>query len=214
MVKPAVIYIIKHKNPNIKGCYIGSTLDIKSRWSQHRTAAINNHKPLYQHIRHSGGIENWKIVPLCYMFNYQNKTDYRELERKFIEMYKPEYNINVPNRALKEWRKDNKDKMKLHAFTWRNNNKDKIRKNAKEYVEKNKEKMKETTLKWYKKNREKVKEINNSKLMCLCGCKVNRSHLKSGTHKDCKKHHLNAIFQIVEQKKKLKSNPLNINPLV
>tara|TARA_R100000388_G_scaffold85033_1_gene64129 strand:- start:573 stop:1229 length:657 start_codon:yes stop_codon:yes gene_type:complete len=214
--KPAIIYIIRHKDKNIKGSYIGSTQNFETRLTQHISDSKRCKRPLYQHIRASGGFDNWEMTPLCYVMKYRNDNEFRLLERFYCNLYKTTYNINTPSRTIKEWRKDNKEKVKIHYHNWRNKpcNRETVKKKAREYNAKHKEKIKQTTLKYYKKNKEKIKKINNGKLMCICGAMVNRSHLKSGTHKFCKKHHNNALCKIIEQKKKLKSNDLNINTLV
>ena len=212
----AIIYIIRHKNKNIKGSYIGSTQNFETRKAQHMSDSKRCKRPLYQHIRSSGGFENWIMEPLCYVTKFRNNNEFRLLERFYCNLYKTTYNINTPSRSIKEWKKDNKDRIKMHFHNWRNkpNNKETIKKKAREYNHKHKEKMKQTTKIWYNKNKDKVKKNNNTKLMCICGAMVNRSHLKSGTHKYSNKHHNNALCQIIEQKKKLKSNNLNINTLV
>ena len=96
--KPAIVYIIKCKNPNVKGCYVGSTLNFQTRKYSHTNCAIHSKKPLYEYIRMNGGFNNFKMVPLAFVVNWTNSSEYREIEKKFIEMYKPFYNKNVPNR--------------------------------------------------------------------------------------------------------------------
>ena len=65
--------------------------------------------------------------------------------------------------------------------------------------------------KYYKKNKYRINKTNNTKIMCVCGCSVNRSHLRSGIHKSCKKHHVLILEQITNGLKNLKKDNRNIN---
>lgn len=65
--KQYTIYEIKHKDPYMLNSYIGMTLDFKKRMSVHKLRAKNveTYKyPLYEHIRHFGGWDNYEMTAL------------------------------------------------------------------------------------------------------------------------------------------------------
>ena len=211
---PAIIYIIKCKNPQIKGCYIGSTLNFKTRLNTHKQSSINSKRLLYEYIRLTGGFKKWTMEPLAFIPNWRSDKDYREVEKTFIQMYKPFYNQNIPNRTLNDWKKENKERIAIHNHTWRVKNLEKQKKARSDYAKKNREKLRQNTADYYKKNRKKILELNNYKMTCVCGCRISRFHLKNGKHKHSLRHHNNLLEKLKEGREKLKSNNLNINPLV
>ncbi len=212
--RPAIIYLIKCKDESKKGSYVGSTLNYDARLCCHRRSSEISKKPFYEYIRFTGGWENWIMKPLAIITDWRTSSEYREVEKLFIKLYNTTYNINVPNRSQKEWKRENRDRIVFHNHTWRAKNPDKSKKYRNEYVRKNKEKMNNISKKWYKDNREKVLKLNNSKITCVCGCVIARFHLKNGNHKNTKKHHKLLMEKLKEGREKLKSNNLNINPLV
>jgi len=112
---------------------------------------------------------------------------------------------------MKEYYKNNKDKIKEYNKFYRENNKDDLNKKRKEYYinnknkikeinklynENNKEKIKQKDKEYYEKNKDKIKEKNKErkreKITCECGSITNKSHLRR--HEKSKKH-LNFINQ-------------------
>ena len=85
----------------------------------------------------------------------ENKYELHNRERFYIENNKC-VNKCVPNRTIKEWVEDNKDKMKEYIKNYNEVNKDKIKERDKKYREANKDKIKESR----EANREKIKEYN------------------------------------------------------
>ena len=78
-------------------------------------------------------------------------------------------NKNIPNRTQKEWREDNKEKIKEHKKEYYQDNKDRIKEQQKEYhrvnrdklkehYQDNKEKINKQRKEWYQDNKEKKKE--------------------------------------------------------
>jgi hypothetical protein len=63
-------------------------------------------------------------------------------------------NLKIPLRTQKEWREDNKEKMKKYLKLWYEDNQEKI----KQYREINKEKIAEKNKKYYEENKEKISE--------------------------------------------------------
>ena len=64
----------------------------------------------------------------------------------------------VPNRTPKEYRKDNKDKIRQHRIEYRKDNIDKIKQHKKEYRELNKDKLNEKNKDYYEKNKDEILE--------------------------------------------------------
>tara|TARA_R110002072_G_scaffold133225_1_gene273695 strand:- start:218 stop:682 length:465 start_codon:yes stop_codon:yes gene_type:complete len=111
-----LVYKICCNDPTITECYIGSSVDYKSRKSSHRfhtnkeTSKKYNY-PLYEKIRDNGGFENWSMIILA---NY-NCNDKRELElkeREHFEIEKPTLNSRIPTRSKKEYAEIHKVKAK------------------------------------------------------------------------------------------------------
>jgi hypothetical protein len=97
------IYLIKCKNLKIRDCYIGSTKDKIKRKSQHQYLSTIIDNKLYNTIRDNGNFECWEFIVLE-EFETDNKFDCLKIERKYIELYKPNLNINLPSRLSQEWK--------------------------------------------------------------------------------------------------------------
>lgn len=208
---PAVIYHIKCKTETVLDSYIGVTLGFKSRMNKHRYDSIHSDRKLYKSIKNNGGWDNWDKSVLAVVPNWTNKKQYREIEKSFICLYKPNCNKNIPNRTCKEYQKANPEKMKQYNLKYAKNNKDKIRIVGRLWQQKNKVKVNESSIKWYRKHKQEINNKMNYKTGCLCGCKVNYSHLKYGIHKTSKVHHKMSLLNIQNSKLNLKHNDLNIN---
>ena len=84
------IYIITTPSINNK-CYIGSAINIRRRWHQHKSELIKNkhHNPYLQHVANKHGIE-------VFIFNTLLECSKETLivnEQQALEKHKPEYNI-------------------------------------------------------------------------------------------------------------------------
>ena len=87
---------------------------------------------------------------------------------------------------IKEYRNENKDKIKEASKEYYQKNKDKIKETKKEYREENKDKIKETKNEYYQKNIDKIKERNNAINSCeYCG--KNYIHTNKSRHRKTKK---------------------------
>ena len=155
--------------------YIGSTVEsLSRRKAKHK----NQYKSFLNEKYHY--ITAFEIVKYddCYIElieNYpcENKEQLTKKEGEYIRNMKC-VNKFIAGRTQKEYRKDNKEK---------------IKEKAKEYHEENKEKIK-------KYREEKLKE----KIICECGCKVQK--LQLAKHKRTKKHEdflKNGVKQINNQ---------------
>jgi len=159
--------------------YIGSTVEsLSNRKGKHTSKYKSFLNEKYHYIT------AFEIVKYddCYIElieNYpcENKEQLTKKEGEYIRNMKC-VNKLIAGRTRKEYRKDNKEKIK----EYRENNKERDKKRAKEYRENNKEREKERKKKYREENKEKIKE----KIICECGCKVNKYQLVK--HKRTEKH--------------------------
>ena len=114
--------------------------------------------------------------------------EYREDNKEKIKEKAKEYRENNKEK-IKEYYEDNKEKIKEKAKEYRENNKEKIRESKKKYRENNKEKIKE----YRENNKEKIQEYRKrgrekekEKVVCECGSVVSKHHL--ARHKRTIKH--------------------------
>jgi len=160
----SVIYKISCKDENITDNYIGSTIDFNKRKIQHKYSCNNENDKcynfkVYNFIRDNGGFDNWKIE-IIEELETTDKYEMRDIERKYIEdknNNNATLNDNIPNRSLKEYYNDNKEKILEYQKEYDKNNKDKVKEYKKKYNEQNKDKIK----KYYNENKEKLKEKSN-----------------------------------------------------
>ena len=149
--------------------YIGSTiLELKERLRLHKTGK----DCVCRNIINRGDYK----IELIKDYPCNNRRELLEEESKYIRENKC-INIQIPNRTDKEWREDNKEKLKNYE---ENRKEDK-----KEYYKNNKEKIKE----YYENNKEKIKEYyenNKEKITCECGAIVLKTNIAQ--HKKSMKH--------------------------
>lgn len=102
-------YKISCKNPDVAKCYIGKTINIKSRIATHKTKSKISELPLYVFIRNNGGFENFKIEIL-------HKCLCNEATSTFIEysLIKSCDTINIQTPFLGDKNNYNKNICKEH----------------------------------------------------------------------------------------------------
>lgn len=174
-----LIYKLCCKDTNITDFYIGSTTSFRHRKSQHKSDCNNEKRQnynckLYNFIRENGGWENWDMILIEY-YKCDTKLELEKKEREIIENLKPTLNKSIPTRTDKEYQKQ-----------YREDNKEKIKDYDKIRYENNKEKLLEKRKEFYEKNKDKILEKQQEKITCECGaiivkCQFNR-HLKSIKH--------------------------------
>ena len=159
------IYKIVCKDTLITDFYVGSTTSFRNRKYTHKSdcnniKSKNYNSKVYNFIRKNGGFNNWDIILIADVV-CNNKKELVKFERKYYEELNPKLNINYPTRTRQEYRKDNKDKLKLKGKDYYQNNKDKLKKyrkdnkdKLKKYREKNKDKLKI----YREKNKDKIKD--------------------------------------------------------
>ena len=160
--------------------YIGSTVEtLSNRLSKHKSHYKHYLKDKNPFITSFKILENnnYKII-LIDNCPCNSKEELHREERKYIETIEC-VNKYVPGRTDKEYRTDNKDKIKEYKKEYRENNKDKINQKNKEYREDNKDKIKETQKEWYKNNKTEINEIKKQKIECeYCKCIISKTHIK------------------------------------
>ncbi len=174
--KNACIYKLCCKDPTIKECYVGSTTNFRGRKYSHKSNCNNEksnkyNRYVYKFIRDNGGFENWTMIELEKVDCNDCKTLHNK-EREWFEKLQASLNKNIPTRTEKEWRKDNKEKIKNYC---------------KKQYEDNKEKMKEYRKEYYQNNKEEEKRKRKLTTICMCGKEINwahrKRHIKSNKHK-------------------------------
>jgi hypothetical protein len=111
----------------------------------------------------------------------RDDKQYRQDNKEKIKENMKEYrqdNKEKIKENMKQYRQDNKEKIKQ----WHDNNKEHIKQYKKQYRQDNKEKIKENGKEYYQDNKEKIKE----KFICPCGGKYTFTHktrhIKSAKH--------------------------------
>jgi len=179
--------------------YIGSTCQtLKERLSGHKSEYKRFLKGLSRNVRSFGILKNNNYkIELLENCNIKTKDELTARERFYIENNEC-VNRCIPGRTRKEYKENNKDKIKEQDKTYRDANKDKINEKNKAYKENNKDKIKEQDKTYrdankekkrayYEANQDKIREHNNEKFDCECGGKytyINKmQHLKTDKHK-------------------------------
>ena len=168
-----LIYKLCCKDLDVKDIYVGSTCNFTRRKNKHKTDSSNlnskvYNRKVYKFIRENGGFQNWNMI-MIEEYPCENKLQKVKRERYWYEELKATLNSEVPIRDIKEYRRDNREKIKEKVKEYRKNNSDKnkeymrkyreankdaINQKRKEYREKNKEHMKE----YYEANKEKINQ--------------------------------------------------------
>ena len=100
-----VIYMIRHKNRDIRELYIGSSTNFARRRSSHKKNVTNRVGKLYQtklykFIRHFGGWDNF-TMEIVETYPCDNDMEAKAKEQYYIDLYKPQlnscnsYNLNI-----------------------------------------------------------------------------------------------------------------------
>ena len=131
--------------------YIGSTCDrLVKRFATHKAAAKqekNKNRPLYKLINEVG-FQRFRIQ-LIEEFPCNDKYELRQREGHYIRILSKNLNKNIAGRTEQETKKE-----------YRDNNKEKIKETKKEYYEKNKEQILDYIKQYKEDNKEKIKENN------------------------------------------------------
>ena len=177
-----VIYKLFCKDANISDIYIGSTVNIRSRMSDHKGKCNNPNSNrymirVYQFIREHGGWDNWTMIALE-EFRCNTKMEKEKMELKYVKELTPTLNIKIPANYQTGDIYDDKEYQRL----WRGANKDKIKDDMKH---------------WRKANKERVSIQRRKK--CECECGTIHSYHGRHEHKRTKKHQMYLLNQTKPQ---------------
>jgi hypothetical protein len=152
-------YVYKIYDNTNNNVYYGST-------KQKISARLAGHRRNYKHFLNGKYpfttsfkiLENGDYaISLIETVEYNDKIELTARERHYIENNEC-INKNVPNRTIKEYYQDNKDKITEQHKEYNQQNKDKIKEYKKKYQEINKDKLKEQKKEYYQDNKDKKKE--------------------------------------------------------
>jgi len=136
---------------------VGSHRDNFKRWKNGKYTYVKSYDIIER------GDYDYSLVEEC---SCDNKEQLHARERYYIENNEC-VNKNIPSRTRKEYREQNKEKIK-------------------EYYEDNKEHISERKKEWYQANKEKIEGSRKQKIVCECGSEVTKTnlsrHLKSKKH--------------------------------
>lgn len=128
-------------------------------------------------------------IELIEEYPCDNRTQLERKEGQWIRKMKKCVNRYVVGRTRKEYREDNKEKIKEYY----EDNKERMKERMKEYYEDNKEKINKRKKEYYEENKEKIKEYREDnkekikeKIQCECGSIVTKINLNR--HKRSLKH--------------------------
>jgi len=146
------------------GCYIGSTIQpLSKRFHAHKR---DYNKWLKDNLRYT---TSYKIlehgIDDCYIELIENVScnDKKELERREGEIMRITDNCvnrNIMGRTKKEYREDNKEKLKEQSKKWSDDNKEKLKEKSKKWYEDNKEYAIEQNRMYNQGKKENIKEYN------------------------------------------------------
>tara|TARA_R110001606_G_scaffold127039_2_gene261063 strand:- start:3326 stop:3925 length:600 start_codon:yes stop_codon:yes gene_type:complete len=178
----AVIYKIYCKNIDIKDIYVGSTTNFKKRVACHKRNCNNENGKgyninLYKYIRNNDGWDNWNIT-VIEEYKCVNKLELHKRERYYLETLHATLNMSIPCQTKKEYRENNKNKIKQQQKEHYQKNKDKIKQATKKYQQ---------THKLTREQKDRRNEMARVKITCECGAVINRNsmtnHKKTNRHK-------------------------------
>ena len=136
--------------------YIGSTCDrLVKRFAAHKAAAKqekNKNIPLYKLINNVG-FERFRIQ-LIEDSPCNDKYELRQREGHYIRELSKNLNKKIEGRTVKQYYKENKEKILKRDKEYRDKNQENMKEYNKEYYEENKQKIKE----YRDNNKEKIKE--------------------------------------------------------
>ena len=153
--KTIIYKLINYDCPDL--VYVGSTTNFTKRKHNHKRASEVNSSKVYETIRNNGGWESWAMIKICDYPCLSSIEARQEEDRHMIEL-KANLNIKRAERTQKQYNIDNKEEIKQY----KKDNKNKIAEYLKQYRTNNKEKLNEQRRQYYlKKKAEKQQAITD-----------------------------------------------------
>ena len=142
-----VIYKIVCNVLIVNDLYVGSTSNFRNRKWNHKSIC-NNEKgkkynfKVYQTIRANGGWNNYSMIEIE-KYPCKDGNESRARERYWYEELKATLNMDIPNRTIEEWKKDNDEKIKEKRKTHYQEHAKEINKKCQEYNIEHREEIRE-----------------------------------------------------------------------
>jgi hypothetical protein len=172
--------IYKMWSPQGDEIYIGSTTQpLYARLHQHKIKSVCSSKILFEKY-------NDVRIELIELYSCDNKEQLTKKEGEYIRKLDC-VNRFIPGRTNKEWRENNKEKIKEKNKEYYEDNKEHYKEYSKEYYENNKEKIKEYSKEYRENNKDKI----SKKIICECGRTFTNSNK---SHHERTKFHQEAII--------------------
>ncbi len=177
--------IYKITSPHTDKCYVGSTTKtLEERLDRHERDYELYKKNKYDFVSsyHILELNDYKIELVELTNNLKEREGYWIRTLNSV-------NRKIEGRTQKEYREDNKEKIKQyrednkdHYKQYRENNKEKI----KQYREDNRDKIIQFKKEYYQLNKDRINEIRTEKITCECGAIISKTNIAK--HKKTKKH--------------------------
>ena len=108
----STVYKISH--PDHQECYVGSTCNLKNRIYTHRSMSKISNNKLYSFIKNTDDFNNFIFEILAEI--KCTRLELLKLEKKFIELIKPELNTNTPYLTKEESLEKNNEYKKKKKY--------------------------------------------------------------------------------------------------
>jgi len=169
--------------------YIGATTNLLLRKSQHFYSCRNDKfktRKLYEFMRANGNFEAFNFIELG-KHKCENRKELNNIEQEYLKMFKPLLNSNYAQRSTKQYREDNREKIRLinKQYYYRNREQHSVRR-KKKYKAKQNHNI-DLAKKYYNNNKEKIQTVRKQRVQCLCGKAVQRCNRKKHNMSD--QHH-------------------------
>ena len=162
--------------------YVGSTTDLASRKSEHKSRCNNekgkkyNYK-IYQTIRENGGWDVWQITPLEEYNECQSQVQARIREEEWS--VKLNANLNSQKCFADSLTKE-------YSFQYAQEHKEELKEKNAQYYQKYKKEIFEYKKKYYQQHKEEFKKKRKEKFKCECGGKYLKQN--KAQHEKTQKH--------------------------
>jgi len=167
-ITPIYFYRFVCNDPNIVNMYVGSSINLTRRKSDHKSACNNPTNKgynllVYKTIRDNGGWDNWRMLEIEHKI-VKDKSEAKQCEQYWIESYNAQMNMFKLNFNRQEYREQyyeqNKEQISDSQREYYQEHKDQILDYQREYREQNKEKNNASKRKYRQQNKEKIKAYN------------------------------------------------------
>ena len=117
-----VIYKMVCKDVSITDCYVGHTMQLKTREKCHKTRCcnVNSEKHnlyVYKFIRENGGWDNWDVIKVVDVVDCRDKYDALKVERIWFEKLNPTLNVLKNKNDYDKLRENPQDSSKTYRET-------------------------------------------------------------------------------------------------